>query len=64
MALACGYKDIRWNDFKRYYYPSGLSNRKNDDKILKSCKLRPQKRPRPMRLANKILLKMNSSLTK
>ena len=38
--------------------------KKNDDEILKSCKLRPQKRPRPMRLANKILLKMNSSLTK
>ena len=64
MALACGYKDIRWDDLKRYYYPSGLSNRKNDDEVLKSCKLRPQKRPRPMRLANKILLKMNSSLTK
>ena len=60
MALACGYKDIRWDDLKRYYYPSGLSNRKNDDEVLKSCKLRP----RPMRLANKILLKMNSSLTK
>ena len=43
IALACGYKDIRWNDFKRYYYPSGLSNRKNDDEVLKSCKLRPQK---------------------
>ena len=64
MALACGYKDIRWDDLKRYYYPSGLSNRKNDDEVLKSCKLRPQKRPRPMRLANKTLLKMNSSLTK
>ena len=64
MALICGYKDIRWNNLKRYYYPSGLSNRKNDDEILKSCKLRPQKRPRPMRLSNKILLKMNSSLTK
>ena len=64
MALICGYKDIRWNDLKRYYYPSGLSNRKNDDEVLKSCKLRPQKRPRPMRLANKTLLKMNSSLTK
>ena len=28
IALACGYKDIRWDDLKRYYYPSGLSNRK------------------------------------
>ena len=55
MALACGYKDIWWDDLKRYY---------NDDEVLKSCKLRPQKRPRPMRLANKTLLKMNSSLTK
>ena len=64
MALACVYKDIRWDDLKRYYYPSGISNRKNDDEVLKSCKLRPQKRPRPMRLANKTLLKMNSSLTK
>lgn len=64
MALACGYKDIRWDDLKLYYYPSGLSNRNNDDEVLKSCKLTPQKRPRPMRFANKILLKMNSSLTK
>lgn len=29
MALACGYKDIRWDDLKRYYYPNGLLNRKS-----------------------------------
>lgn len=33
MALACRYKDIRWDDLKRYYYPTGLSNRKNDAEV-------------------------------
>ena len=40
MALACGYKDIRWNDLKRYYYPSGLLNRKNDDEVLKKLQIK------------------------
>lgn len=40
MALACGYKDIRWDDLKRYYYPNGLSNRKKDDEILKKLQIR------------------------
>ena len=39
MALACGYKDIRWDDLKRYYYPSGLLNRKNDDEVLKKLQI-------------------------
>ena len=39
MALICGYKDIRWNNLKRYYYPSGLSNRKNDDEIFSFFRL-------------------------
>ena len=62
-------KDIRWNDLKRYYYPSGLSNRKNDDEILKSCKLRPQKKtasdavgqqntPQNEQFANPMMLKL------
>lgn len=40
MALACGYKDIRWDDLKRYYYPSGLLNRKNDDEVLKKPQIK------------------------
>lgn len=40
MALACGYKDIRWDDLKRYYYPSGLLNRKNDDEVLKKLQIK------------------------
>lgn len=66
MALACGYKDIRWDDLKRYYYPSGLLNRKNDDEVLKKLQIKAaeQKRPHPIRLTNKILRQMNSLLTK
>lgn len=40
MALACGYKDIRWDDLKRYYYPTGLSNRKTDDEVLKKLQIK------------------------
>lgn len=40
MALACGYKNIKWDDLKRYYYPKGLSDRKTDDEVLKKMQIK------------------------
>lgn len=34
MAVACGYKDVRWDDLKKVYYPNGLQNRKAADESL------------------------------
>lgn len=28
---SCAYKNIQWNDLKRYYYPAGLSELKMND---------------------------------
>ncbi len=40
MSHACGYKNIRWDDLKRYYYPSGLSNRKIQEYTLKEMQIK------------------------
>ena len=66
IALACGYKDIRWNNLKRYYYPSGLSNRKNDDEVLKiktaektaSDAVGQQNTPQNEQFANQMMLQL------
>ena len=69
MALACGYKDIRWDDLKRYYYPSGLLNRKNDDEILTKLQIKTaektasdavgqQNTPQNEQLANQMMLQL------
>lgn len=69
MALACGYKDIRWDDLKRYYYPSGLLNRKNDDEILKKLQIKTaektasdavgqQNTPQNEQFANQMMLQL------
>lgn len=39
MATACGYKKIKWDDLKKYYYPTGLLNRKTDDEVLKKLQI-------------------------
>ena len=69
MALACGYNDIRWDDLKRYYYPNGLSNRKNDDEVLKKLQIRAaektssdtadqQNTPQNEQFANQMMLQL------
>ena len=69
MALACGYKDIRWDDLKRYYYPSGLLNRKNDDEVLKKLQIKTaektasdtvgqQNTPQNEQFANQMMLQL------
>lgn len=39
MAESIGYKDIRWDDIKEYYYPVGLSDRKRDEIILRRVQI-------------------------
>lgn len=39
MAIVCGYKNIQWDDLKRYYYPAGLSERKMNDENLKKLQI-------------------------
>lgn len=34
MAVACGYEDIKWDNLKPYYYPTGLLNRTKDAEML------------------------------
>lgn len=69
MALACGYKDIRWDDLKRYYYPNGLLNRKNDDEVLKKLQIKAaektasdavdqQNTPQNEQFANQMMLQL------
>ena len=69
MALACGYKDIRWDDLKRYYYPSGLLNRKKDDEVLKKLQIKAaektasdvigqQNTPQNEQFANQMILQL------
>ncbi len=69
MALACGYKDIRWDDLKRYYYPNGLLTRKNDDEVLKKLQIKTaektvsdavgqQNAPQNEQFANQMMLQL------
>lgn len=39
IAEDIGYKNIHWDDIKQYYYPIGLSNRKNDEEKLRRAQL-------------------------
>ena len=39
MAESIGYKNIRWDDIKEYYYPKGLSDRKRDEAILRRVQI-------------------------
>ena len=39
MAEDIGYKDIRWDDIKEYYYPVGLSERKQDEAVLRKVQI-------------------------
>jgi len=40
MAIACGYKNIGWEDLKKSYYPNGLQNRKADDESLRKLQIK------------------------
>ena len=39
MAESIGYKNIRWDDIKEYYYPKGLSDSKRDEAILRRVQI-------------------------
>lgn len=39
MAECIGYKNIRWDDIKEYYYPKGLSNSKRDEAVLRRVQI-------------------------
>ena len=39
IAEDIGYKEIRWEDIKQYYYPIGLSNRKQDEAVLRKVQI-------------------------
>ena len=39
IAEDIGYKDIRWDDIKQYYYPVGLSDRKRDEAVLRRVQI-------------------------
>ena len=39
MAEDIGYKNIRWDDIKEYYYPVGLSERKQDEAVLRKVQI-------------------------
>ncbi|MBQ8636660.1 MAG: hypothetical protein IJ423_01530 [Clostridia bacterium] len=39
IAEDIGYKEIRWDDIKQYYYPVGLSDRKRDEAVLRRVQI-------------------------
>lgn len=39
MAEEIGYRNIRWDDIKEYYYPVGLSERKRDEAVLRKVQI-------------------------
>jgi len=39
MAKAVGYKNIKWDDLKKHYYPTGLSDQIRDDEMLKKVQI-------------------------
>lgn len=39
IAEDIGYKEIKWEDIKQYYYPVGLSDRKRDETILRRIQI-------------------------
>ena len=39
MAESIGYKNIRWDDIKEYYYPVGLSEQKRDEAVLRRVQI-------------------------
>ena len=39
IAESIGYKNIRWDDIKEYYYPKGLSDSKRDEAILRQVQI-------------------------
>ena len=39
IAEDIGYKDIHWDDIKQYYYPVGLSTKKQDEAVLRKVQI-------------------------
>ena len=39
MALACGYKNIKWDDLKKHYLPNGLLTQINDNDLLRQLQI-------------------------
>lgn len=40
MAIVCGYKNIKWDDLRRHYYPTGLSRQKVDEETLRNLQIK------------------------
>lgn len=39
IAIAIGYKNINWENIKRYYFPAGLSNKISEEAMLRKAQL-------------------------
>ena len=39
IAIAIGYKNINWENIKRYYFPAGLSNKITEEAMLRKAQL-------------------------
>ena len=39
IAEDIGYQDIHWDDIKQYYYPVGLSTKKQDEAVLRKVQI-------------------------
>lgn len=39
IAEDIGYKNIHWDDIKQYYYPVGLSTKKQDEEVLRKAQI-------------------------
>ena len=39
IAIAIGYKNVNWENIKRYYFPEGLSNKISEETMLRKAQL-------------------------
>ena len=44
IAKTIGYKDVKWNDIKRSYYPNGLHNKIRDENLLRTLQITKESR--------------------
>ena len=44
IAKTIGYKDVKWNDIKRSYYPTCLYNKISDENLLRSLQIKKESR--------------------
>lgn len=44
IAKTVGYKNVKWTDIKRGYYPTGLSNKINEENLLRALQIKRESR--------------------